>query len=459
MLPSASVLVAMLPQVLGAPIAGAHRSAGAIALLLLAGIVVLNYRRRRSLPADAILVPALAALAGSALMDPMAVMGIAYGVLVGLSLYGSWVRATILTVATIIAVPVALATNPAAGNSIITWHDPALLAMLPQLGLLSTLTRILYGSLVAQQRTSREQAILAESGSLLLSARTSAEISQAAEDTWVALSEHMPRLVALYVHRDGDSLTITDAVGLSVSIGSPLPVEILTSTASPGLRELAPEVQHWSVAALASTDSERFVLAGGAKPVGTEDFTVLRTLGQQLTMAYANCASRELLHHQAHHDQLTGLATRRLFHDTVTAQPGGVALLYIDLDDFKPVNDTLGHAAGDELLVLVAERLRQARGRDGMAARFGGDEFGVLITGVDDDAQVLDQAALIQRLLFEPVTLTGARVTVGASIGVARRRPGMTTRELLQSADAAMYTAKVAGKNRVILAEAALPSR
>ena len=134
------------------------------------------------------------------------------------------------------------------------------------------------------------------------------------------------------------------------------------------------------------------------------------------------------------------------------AGPGSIALLTVDLDDFKRVNDTYGHAAGDELLVAVAERLRTAAEPLGLAARFGGDEFAVLyptVTGADE-ATALAEA--LSAALAAPIRLTDATVTDGASIGVALHRPGSSHRDLLRRADLAMYSAKTEGKNRVRLA-------
>ena len=161
------------------------------------------------------------------------------------------------------------------------------------------------------------------------------------------------------------------------------------------------------------------------------------------------------LRFQAFHDPLTGLANRRRFVDAVGAAltvrhvPGSVAALFLDLDDFKTVNDGLGHAAGDELLAAVATRI-QSVVRDGdLAARLGGDEFGILLVDIPDG----DYATLVaDRLLtaFEaPVDIAGARVQVNASIGIAFDSAATNTVDvLLAEADIAMYRAKADGKGR-----------
>ncbi|HVF74882.1 MAG TPA: EAL domain-containing protein [Acidimicrobiales bacterium] len=158
---------------------------------------------------------------------------------------------------------------------------------------------------------------------------------------------------------------------------------------------------------------------------------------------------KEELRHQAFHDELTGLGNRSLFvTELEAAVADGVAVLFVDLDDFKTVNDTLGHAAGDELLVHAAERLRHCLRPGDVAARLGGDEFAVLIGGScpDDDAVRVAQRLLDS--LGEPFTVQGELVHVGASVGVATTTVATNADDLLRHADVAMYTAKVRGKNR-----------
>ncbi|MBA3894604.1 MAG: EAL domain-containing protein, partial [Gemmatimonadales bacterium] len=163
----------------------------------------------------------------------------------------------------------------------------------------------------------------------------------------------------------------------------------------------------------------------------------------------------EQLTHQAFHDPLTGLANRALFRDRVShalalaqrsAQP--ITVLFLDLDDFKRVNDSLGHAEGDRLLVAAAERfLSCARAAD-TVSRLGGDEFAILIehaAGPDGRGELLERLATA---MGHPFTLSGNQVQVTASIGVATATPGDTADDLLRNADVAMYAAKRRGKGR-----------
>jgi diguanylate cyclase (GGDEF)-like protein len=164
------------------------------------------------------------------------------------------------------------------------------------------------------------------------------------------------------------------------------------------------------------------------------------------------------LEHQAFHDGLTNLPNRALFRERVghalrrRSQAGSpLALLFIDLDDFKLVNDELGHAAGDDLLVAVAGRLKTCvRGED-TVARLGGDEFAILL----EQAPGHDVAVRVARRVLEamgpPVKLQGREVRVGASVGVTVSHASQVD-AVLREADVAMYMAKAHGKGRFELA-------
>ncbi|AGL20122.1 bifunctional diguanylate cyclase/phosphodiesterase [Actinoplanes sp. N902-109] len=163
---------------------------------------------------------------------------------------------------------------------------------------------------------------------------------------------------------------------------------------------------------------------------------------------------RELIH-QAFHDSLTGLANRVLFTDRLQhalargARDGSVVgVLFIDLDDFKIVNDTLGHAVGDQLLVAVAERIAGALRADDTAARIGGDEFAALVENVQDPGAVEETAGRILAALAPPIVIDGEALQANASIGITTTPEADSADELLRQADLALYVAKGAGKNR-----------
>ncbi|MCB5182926.1 putative bifunctional diguanylate cyclase/phosphodiesterase [Streptomyces antimicrobicus] len=170
------------------------------------------------------------------------------------------------------------------------------------------------------------------------------------------------------------------------------------------------------------------------------------------------------LQHSAEHDPLTDLPNRALFtrrvRQALTGRRAGdhsTAVLFIDLDGFKAVNDTIGHQAGDELLVEAARRLQDSVRAGDTAARLGGDEFAALILGDGSrdrsarEYQVHEIADRLRATLSQPYRIAGHEVRVAASIGVAFADPGITPSDLMRNADLAMYRAKAGGKDRVEL--------
>ncbi|MBI5784052.1 MAG: GGDEF domain-containing protein [Rhodocyclales bacterium] len=182
----------------------------------------------------------------------------------------------------------------------------------------------------------------------------------------------------------------------------------------------------------------------------------------EMQMGTLQAKQREL-DHLASHDPLTGLPNRRVFLDRVEhalarAQrtESRVAILFIDLDHFKEINDNLGHAVGDLMLLAVADRLRTTVRAADTVARLGGDEFIILV----EDVESLDAVAMVARKIIEalahPVWYQDQSLAVGASIGIAIfPQDGASTTEVIARADQAMYRAKLAGRNRYCLASEA----
>ena len=167
--------------------------------------------------------------------------------------------------------------------------------------------------------------------------------------------------------------------------------------------------------------------------------------------------AEERLHHDATHDALTGLANRSLFMRQLTtalkkahSRPGhNVSVLFIDLDRFKNVNDSLGHLFGDRLLVAISERLRECLRPNDMVARLGGDEFVILVEGQYSPDEVLGIAERIQRKFSVAYNLKGYEIYSSASIGILHASEKHTSAEdMMRDADTAMYQAKRAGKAR-----------
>jgi diguanylate cyclase (GGDEF)-like protein/PAS domain S-box-containing protein len=171
-------------------------------------------------------------------------------------------------------------------------------------------------------------------------------------------------------------------------------------------------------------------------------------------------ALEEQLRQQAFHDPLTLLANRTLFKDRVQhaltlTQRGNrtVAVLFLDLDNFKTINDSLGHDAGDRLLQSVAQRIVKSTRSSDTVARLGGDEFAILLERVTSPTEVESVAAALIETLGQPFALNAVEVRVAASIGIAYSNSAAGTESLLGNADIAMYHAKAAGKNRYAVFE------
>jgi diguanylate cyclase (GGDEF)-like protein len=195
-----------------------------------------------------------------------------------------------------------------------------------------------------------------------------------------------------------------------------------------------------------------------------DDVSFAQSVANVLGNALARLRMEERVRHQALHDPLTGLPNRlvltdRLEHalDRAERREDALALLFVDLDHFKTVNDSLGHRAGDQLLVQVAERLRLLVRSGDSIARFGGDEFIILADGLERAESAADLARRLGEALDEPFTLGSDTVFVTASIGIALPSRERTTAEaLLRDADAAMYLAKDHGRARYEFFDATL---
>jgi diguanylate cyclase (GGDEF)-like protein/PAS domain S-box-containing protein len=273
------------------------------------------------------------------------------------------------------------------------------------------------------------------------------------------------------VQHSSDAILVVDATG-RIEYASPSANHILGERGSLEQRLFADLVSQGDRPRLAQ------VLLGGSADRSTQtlEFTLAPALGDlEVEAACTNLLAnadihgivfnirniserkqfeRELAHH-AFHDELTGLANRVLFQDRVAhalervRRGSSIAVLFLDLDEFKTVNDTLGHQVGDQLIQTIAERIANNTRSVDTAARLGGDEFAVLI---DEDSDV-DHVKVAERLLEsigDPIVIEGNELKVTASVGIERAGAGaaVSVENLLRNADLAMYSAKTSGKGK-----------
>src|ERR687892_615120 len=212
---------------------------------------------------------------------------------------------------------------------------------------------------------------------------------------------------------------------------------------------------------------------GDVSTFGQDDVKLLETLANHVSVALENgrlgdslsqlTRLKEELRHQAFHDHLTGLPNRTLFTERVAyalerqdrAQQS-LAVLFVDLDDFKTINDSLGHPAGDQVLVTVAERVRRCIRPSDTVARLGGDEFGILLDDMSGPSDALIAAERIIQALNAPAYLDGQEVSIRASVGITLDTHGEKAETLLRNADVAMYMAKRRGKGRYQVFESSM---
>ncbi|GAB2551307.1 diguanylate cyclase domain-containing protein [Nocardia heshunensis] len=233
------------------------------------------------------------------------------------------------------------------------------------------------------------------------------------------------------------------------------------ATGVPGLPTSSRFVGPLATAVLLAAPAEAadaWALHAGYAVAGYAESLAERALGEHETILRAAVAAREhriselqdRLHHAATHDRLTGLPNRSMLEAHCAESLSGplpTAILVVDLDGFKQINDQHGHRVGDELLIAVADRLRAVTGSDDCVCRYGGDEFVIAITGEDDVAQAIADRILTD--IARPFQLSAGSVQIRASIGIATTTAdNRDATSLIHAADRAMYTAKSGGGHR-----------
>ncbi len=457
LLAGASILVA-LPGVAGA----SSLLFGAAAIAAYGGLVLVwigRYRSGRAPVAAGVLEAALILATAVATANPSGVLTYLFAALWLRALYGSTRGILLHTALVAVAVLGALAIF-----GLLPSHDkpPAssvvgLLNSIPIMFLTVVVARNLVLSLFAREESQLRDAALGRLGRQLIGVADREEIRRLAAECAHAVCVATSGLRLLIVVVVDGTGVVVEAAGEMRQVPHTVPTSVLPDSGSgpcplPNVGPLMALTGVGTWLALELGDqAEGWVLLGARSRVPAEAVVAIRTAGNQVALALRNSDAHHDLATQASHDALTGLLNRAAFSAAVDAAVDDpdrqVALLFLDLDDFKIVNDGMGHSAGDELLREVAARLRAGIRTGDICARLGGDEFAVLLRDAEGAATV---AQRLVELIATPVSLKGRTAQLGASVGLAfANRADLTAEQLVQQADIAMYAAKAKGKNRV----------
>ena len=391
--------------------------------------------------------------------NPPLVFGLAFSVMWLRAISSSTVRGLLQTVLSVVGISAAIP----------LWHrvpgnvplDPAVLVgVFPIVFATYAVARHLCLSMVAREQGNRRDAVVTDLGTRLLGVTDAEAVLTEARRATHEIGGATPGLRVVAVAPAGDVVRVVDVVPVELLRDRALPASLvpdspsgeLVAVADGSLLDEVVEVRcRWTYLRLpGATDLRLFVGAPGQVP--TEALGSLQAVSNQIALALRNSETHRELAVRARTDALTGLVNRAAFCQHLAdaaAVEGGLAVLFVDLDDFKGVNDGLGHAAGDTVLRHVADSLRQVTRTGDVCARLGGDEFALLLRGVTPaDAEQVGRRLV--GLVCTPVPVSATWATVGASIGLSHSAVPCDGEELLGRADVAMYRAKASGKNRVL---------
>ena len=419
-----------------------------------------RYRTRRVPPAFDLLDVLAALLVALACSEPAIAFVFAFPALWYRALYGQTRRIAWYAVGMALAFAGSvLVWTVVPGHTTATSAAPVLGALPVMLLTVGVARHLAVGLFEREQDQSREAA-LAALGGQLLGVIDRRQIMEQASATAEAICEATPGLRAAMLHRDDDALRIVGAGGF-LRPPTTLPLDILPSgltakeplpiTPSSSLVLSSGIRGEWLCLAMPD-EPESYMLLGAVPTVPRAAVFAAQSMLNQVALALRTSTVHRELKAQALTDGLTGLANRSAFTAAMNRAlntPGYDGwVLFLDLDDFKMVNDSLGHLAGDRLLAHLGTLLTSTVRSEDVCARLGGDEFAVLLQGAsEDDARRIGQR--IVQLISAPVQLEEGRARIGASVGATRLVPGTTENLVVHQADLAMYAAKGTGKNRV----------
>jgi diguanylate cyclase (GGDEF)-like protein len=474
----AVLALACLLLTLPAPLAAGNGPRRAVAL---ASAVVLGLSWgagyiRRSAPLVMDLVDAVAMLAFAlACPDPMAAFALVFPALWFRSLYGSGLRAVLRCGLYAGAIGASLPLWPYALGHTASRAIGPIAGVIPTMFLTVIVGRHLAGSLRAREQAARLDAVHVWVGSELLGVTDAVQIRRIAWAAYAGICAAMPGLRVLKAVTDGAALRVDGATGGFAGVPATLPAAVLSTPGSDGAAgrttvhrrvELDAAVGTpcaWACIPLPEVPDQlgrAWLLLGFPRSVPAAAVVSVASLANQVTLALRNSAVHQQLTVQATLDGLTGLANRASFNAalSVALDDGptqNTTVLFVDLDDFKDVNDVFGHGAGDQLLREVAARLRRATRPGDLCARIGGDEFAILLRDTGS-AAAAEIAQRIVQAVATPAHLDAGVVHVGASVGVATATSATDLEQLIHCADVAMYAAKAQGKARIQVFEPGL---
>jgi diguanylate cyclase (GGDEF)-like protein len=474
----AVLVLVSLPLSLLAPLAAANSTR---LLVASASVVVLGLSwgagyLRRSAPLAMDVVDAVALLVFAlACPEPSAAFAVVFSALWFRSLYGSGRRAVLRCALYVGALSAALVLWPhVLGHTGGTAIGP-MIGAFPTMFLTVIVGRHLAGSLRARERSARLDAVHVSVGSQLLGVTDAVEIRRIAWVAIVQICAAMAGLRVLKVISDGAALCVDGATGGFAGVPATLPAAVLSVLGADGgtgrqrvhrrveLDTAAGTPCAWACVPLPEAPDQpglAWLLLGSPRSVPAQAVASITSLANQVTLALRNSKVHHELTVQATLDSLTGLANRMSFNAALSAilddrSVQNTTVLFVDLDDFKDVNDVFGHEAGDQLLREVAARLRRATRPGDVCARIGGDEFAVLLRDTAGAAGA-EVAQRIVQAVAASVHLDAGVVHVGASVGVATATSATDLEQLIHCADVAMYAAKAQGKARIQVFEPGL---